>query len=75
MFNHVSRHAERFRSFYDGIGNTAVIYPVTMLTSFALGLTNLGIVFFARDILEATPVQIGWLAGAWAVAYAIGCIL
>jgi len=75
MFQRISHHTKRARSFYDGIGNTAVIYPVAMLTSFALGMTNLGIVFFARDIFEATPVEIGWLAGTWAVAYAIGCIL
>lgn len=75
MFRHINHHAKRAQSFYDGIGNTAVIYPVALLTSFALGLTNLGIVFFARDIFDATPVTIGWLAGTWAVAYAIGCIL
>ncbi len=75
MFRHISHHAGRARSFYDGLGNTAVIYPVVLLVSFALGLTNLGIVFFARDIFEATAVEIGWLAGTWAVAYAIGCVL
>ncbi len=75
LLHHIGRHAERIRTFYDGIGNIAVIYPVALLTSFALGLTNLGIVFFARDIFDANPVEIGWLAGTWSIAYAIGCIL
>ena len=74
MFHHISRHAETFRSFYDEIGKTAVIYPVALLTAFGLGLTNLGVVFFARDIFHASPAAIGWLAGTWAVAYTISCV-
>jgi len=74
MINKISRKAEVFRSFCDGIGATAVIYPAALFTSFALGLTNLGIVFFARDIFDASPVEIGWLAGTWAFAYTISCI-
>jgi MFS family permease len=74
MINKISRKAEVFRSFCDGIGATAVIYPAALFTSFALGLTNLGIVFFARDIFNASPVEIGWLAGTWALAYTISCI-
>jgi len=74
MFSYISQRTEIVRSFYDGIGKTAIIYPSALLTALGLGLANLGIVFFARDIIEASPAAIGWLAGTWAVAYTIGCL-
>lgn len=51
--------------------------PVICMTAFlvgcALGLINLGIIFHARDALNATPAAIGWLAAAWALGYVFGC--
>jgi MFS family permease len=75
MLRNFEKSRADFRSFCDGIGATAVIYPAALLTSFALGLANLGIVFFARDVFEASSVQIGWVAGIWSLAYTLSCTL
>jgi len=74
MLRNINKHTDNLKTFCDGIGATAVIYPAALLTSFALGLVNLGIVFFARDIFHASPAKIGWLAGTWALAYTICCV-
>ena len=59
-----SGHSRWFRRLRDAAsGEQGVIYPAALMTSFALGLTNLGIIFFAREIFRATPAQVGWLAG------------
>lgn len=70
----MSQRAEIVRAFYDGIGKAAVIYPAALFTAFSLGLTNLGIIFYARDILCVSSGAIGWLAGAWALTYTVGCL-
>ena len=54
---------------------TAVIYPAALMMSFALGLANLGIVFFAGELFHATPAQVGWLAGTWSLTYTLSCLL
>ena len=73
-YRYVSQRAEIVRAFYDGIGKAAVIYPAALFTAFSLGLTNLGIIFYARDILCVSSGATGWLAGAWALTYTVGCL-
>ena len=71
----VTNNTAGVRSYCRGIGATGVIYPAALFSSFALGVVSLGIVFFARDVFGATPVQIGWLAGIWSMAYTLSCML
>ena len=74
-FRYVSRQAQMIRSFYSGIGKTAVIFPAAFLGSVAWGTLALGLVFYLREIYEATGSQIGAFVGLWYFCYILGCLL
>jgi len=74
-FRYISRRAQVIRSFYSGIGKTAVIYPATFLTAVAVGCLILGIVFFLQDKFQASETQIGICAACFSVSYITGCLV
>jgi predicted MFS family arabinose efflux permease len=60
-----------------GIGHfkkAACLFTVTFLFAMACGVTNLGMIFFAKNVLGATPGQVGILASSWSVFYVVGCL-
>jgi MFS family permease len=52
-----------------------VIFPAALLFYLAWGLASFGIIFYARDVLQASAGQIGWLVAAPQLAYLAGCLL
>ncbi|MCK4261562.1 MFS transporter [bacterium] len=71
---YISQRRQLIKSFYTGIGKTAVIFPSAFLASLGSGLIALGIVFYMRDIFNASASQIGLLAALWSLCYISGCI-
>jgi MFS family permease len=63
------------RGLRSGIGKSAIIYPVSILHSIALGTINLGIVFYLRDKLESSPTEVGIIAALFSIAYFVGCFV
>jgi predicted MFS family arabinose efflux permease len=55
------------------IGKTALLYPVVFLVAMASGMANLGLIFFAKSVLGASPGQIGILVSIFNVFYVCGC--
>ena len=53
----------------------SVVYPAAVMTAMGMGTLSLGIVFYARDVLHASPSQIGLLAATWSLSYILGCLL
>jgi DHA1 family multidrug resistance protein-like MFS transporter/DHA1 family quinolone resistance protein-like MFS transporter len=62
------------RSFYSGIGKTAVILPTAFLAITALGLVTFSMIFLLRDFYHASPSQIGWFSACWSFSYVCGCL-
>ncbi|HIE44247.1 MAG TPA: MFS transporter [Candidatus Omnitrophica bacterium] len=71
---YISEQRQLIKSFYVGIGKTAVIFPSAFLVAIGSGLMGLGMVFYMRDVLNASPSQIGLLAALWSFSYILGCI-
>lgn len=55
------------------LGKTAMLYPVVFLVAMAGGTSALGLIFFAKSVLGASPGQIGFLAAIWSTFYMCGC--
>lgn len=55
------------------IGKTALLYPVVFIVAMASGMSNLGLIFFAKSVLGASPGQIGFLSATFSVFYVCGC--
>jgi MFS family permease len=55
-------------------GKSAVLFPAALLFNLTGGLASFGIIFYARDLFQATTSQIGWLAAAPQLAYLAGCL-
>ncbi len=53
----------------------AVIYPAAFLMAVTMGLMTLGMVLYARLVLEAGGARIGVLAGIWSLTYVFGCLV
>ncbi len=73
-FSYVDRRLQLVKSFYMGIGKSALIFPIAFLAAFGQGLVTLGVIFYIRDIFGATPSQVGTMTGLWSAAYITGCI-
>jgi len=73
-FRFISRQTQMVKSYYSGIGKTAVICVAAFLVSTALGTIALGMVFYLRDVFNATGGQVGAFFGLWSLAYIIGCL-
>ncbi len=72
---YISQRRQLIKSFYAGIGKTAVIFPAAFLAAVGMGLMALGIIFYLVDIFQASASQIGLLAALWSLCYVIGCLL
>ena len=55
------------------LGKTALLYPVVFLVALAGGMSSLGMIFFAKSVLGASPGQIGFLMAIWSTFYMCGC--
>ena len=71
---YISQRRQLIRSFYAGIGKTAVIFPSSFLVSVGQGLVGLGMIFYMRDIFNASGSQIGLLVALWSLCYILGCL-
>ena len=75
MFAYVSQRAQLLRAYADGIGKTVVIFPAAFAMAFSITQVNLGLVFFMRDIHQASALAVGWVSGIWALTYVFGCLV
>jgi MFS family permease len=71
---YISQQRQLIRSFYSGIGKTTVIFPSAFLVAVGSGLIGLGIIFYLRDIFNASASEIGLLLALWSLCYILGCI-
>ena len=74
-FRYVSRQAQLIKSYYSGIGKTAVIFPAAFLASGAWAMLGFGMVFYLREIHAASAGKIGAFFGLWNLSYVLGCLL
>ncbi|MDK1032514.1 MAG: MFS transporter [Planctomycetia bacterium] len=73
MPNYISQSREIVRSYYCGIGKTGLTCVAAFFVAIALGQVMLGLVFYTGKMFNATAIEIGALAGIWALSYALGC--
>jgi len=50
-----------------------LLYPVVFLFAMASGISSLGLIFFAKSVLGASPGRIGFLSAIFNVFYVCGC--
>lgn len=72
---YISQRRQLIKSFYAGIGKTTVIFPSAFLVAVGAGLVSLGIIFYMRDVFNASASKIGLLAALWSLCYISGCML
>ena len=72
--HYITQRRQLVRSYYSGIGKTAVIFPSAFLVAVAEGMIMLGMVFYMKEVLKASPSQIGVLVSVWTICYFLGCI-
>jgi len=72
---YISQQRKIIRSFYTGIGKTAVLFPSAFFTAVGMGVVSLGIIFYIREIFFATASQVGYFTALWSLCYIIGCII
>ena len=70
----ISHRSQVIRSYYGGIGKLSIIFPSAFFTSLGIGLVNLGLIFFARDIIGLSPSRVGLLAAVCPVFYTLSCL-
>ncbi len=75
VWRYISQQHQVLRAILSGIGKTAVIYPITVLSGVACGTVDLGIIFFASETLGAGPAQIGLLIASRFLLYVTGCMV
>jgi predicted MFS family arabinose efflux permease len=69
----LSQTRQFLRSFYSGIGKSHVIFPSAFLVSLAIGIIELGIIFYIKEIFDATPSEVGYFTALWSFCYMLGC--
>jgi MFS family permease len=74
VYRYIDRQLQIIKSFYTGIGKSAVIFPIAFLVALGHGFVTLGAIFYARDLFGATPSQVGFFTALWSVCYILGCI-
>jgi len=74
VYQYIDRQRQIIRSFYTGIGKSAVIFPVAFLVALGHGLVTLGVIFYIKEMFHATPSQVGYFTALWSVCYIVGCI-
>ncbi len=51
-----------------------IIYFSAFVTALSEGIVTLGIIFYIKDVYNASPGTIGWIGGMWAFFYFVGCL-
>ncbi len=74
VYRYIDRQRQLIKSFYSGIGKSAVIYPTSFAVALGHGLVTLGAIFYIREVFAATPSQVGYLTALWSLCYIFGCI-
>lgn len=74
MFRYIDRKRQLIRSFYTGIGKSAVLFPATFIVALGHGLVTLGVIFYIREVFHATPSQVGYFTALWSMCFILGCI-
>jgi len=74
QLKYISNRWQVIKSFYTGIGKSAVLLPAAFLVAVGVGTVALGMIFYVRDIFSATPSQVGYLTALWSLAYILGCL-
>ncbi len=69
------RNRTIMRAFSSRIGKTAILLPATFLVAMGLGVVNLGIIFYMRQMYQATPATIGFFTSAYSISYFVGCLV
>lgn len=52
-----------------------VVAPAAFLSSTAIGVVNLGMLFIIKELYGASASQIGWLGALWSTSYFCGCFV
>lgn len=73
-FRYISQRRQMIKAYASGIGKTAVIYPAAFLLVVALAVLMLSLVFYVREVYDASGIQVGAMFGAWWLCYAASCI-
>lgn len=63
------------RTMAGAIGKSAVLFPAATLCATAIGTINLGLIFYLKDVFDASSGTIGLIAAVWSLTYFIGCFL
>ncbi len=56
------------------MGKSIAILPSAIMVETATGMTNLGLIFYMRDIHGLAPGVVGWFAATWLICYVAGCL-
>jgi DHA1 family multidrug resistance protein-like MFS transporter/DHA1 family quinolone resistance protein-like MFS transporter len=64
-----------YQSFYGRAGKSAIIFSSAFVAAVGMGIIELGIVFYIKEVFKATPSQIGYFTAIWSLSYVVGCIL
>lgn len=73
-YRYVSHRIQLIKSFYSGIGKTAVIYPSAFMVATGIGIIALGIIFYLKSVFGVAPSEIGILSALWSALYVLGCL-
>jgi len=74
QLKYISNRWQVIKSFYTGIGKSAVLLPSAFLVAVGVGTVALGMIFYVRDVFSAPPSQVGYLTALWSLAYILGCL-
>jgi len=74
QIKYISNRWQIVKSFYTGIGKSAVLLPAAFLVAVGVGTVALGMIFYVRDVFAATPSQVGYLTALWSLHYILGCL-
>ncbi|HEB30579.1 MAG TPA: MFS transporter [Spirochaetes bacterium] len=70
----INRIPDPYRSFYGKAGKSTIIFSSAFVAAVGMGIIELGIVFYIKEVYSATPSQIGYFTAVWSFSYVVGCI-
>jgi predicted MFS family arabinose efflux permease len=68
-----SQTRQFMRSLSSGIGKSHVIFPSAFLVALTTSIIELGIIFYIKEIFDATPSEVGYFTALWSFCYILGC--
>jgi predicted MFS family arabinose efflux permease len=57
-----------------GLGKSSIIFPSAFLVAAGISIVELGIVFYVKEVFDASPSQVGYFIALWSVTYIFGCL-